>query len=164
MKDQTATMFMVIEGVTGTGADQDEADAIAISGWRWGSNYRAMDKATETDGAWDLSVTRNADRASPLIWQLFLDDRKITTARLYEFSRSGADRVKTLQIDFTTLKVVHYATTRSNTGDLWESFGIRYHEALVGSTHEKRVKAQRASHGSSKSTHSGRTGGKIIFS
>jgi hypothetical protein len=35
MMDQTATMFMVIEEVAGTGADQDEADAIAISGWRW---------------------------------------------------------------------------------------------------------------------------------
>jgi len=82
--------------------------------------------------------TRNADRASPLIWQLFLDDRRIATARLYEYSRNRADKVKTLQIDFTTLQLVHYATTRSNTGDLWESFGIRYHEALVGSTYERK--------------------------
>ena len=145
MKAQTATMFMVIEGVTGTGADQNDAAAIAISSWRWGSNYRVMDKATGIDGAWDLTVTRTADPASPPIRQLFLDDTRIAAARLYEYSRAPADRVKVLQIDFTTLKLVHHATTRSSSGALWESFGIRYHTALVGDAHGRHAKAQHAS-------------------
>jgi hypothetical protein len=56
------------------------------------------------------------DSASPLIRTLFLNYQEIAAARLYEYSGTAADRVQTLQIFFTTLKVVHHATTPTGCG------------------------------------------------
>jgi type VI protein secretion system component Hcp len=166
MKGHTATRFMVIEGVPGTGADQDEVDAVAITSWSWVSNDNIINEAIDTSLAWDLTVIRAVDAASPLIQTLFLDDQEIAAARLYEYSSTGAHRMQTLQIFFTTLKLVHYATSRSNSGDLWESFGIRYYEAQIGSSLQGRtVNAPRAHRPSRAARRNcGRVVTKVIYS
>lgn len=104
-----AEFFLKLEGLKGESQDHVHEDAIEVAGWSWGgSNSGSMHEArgggTGKPDFQDLSVTKYADTATPVLWQCLATGKHIPTGELIA-RKAGGDPVEFLRIELESILV-----------------------------------------------------------
>lgn len=120
-------MFMTIEGVPGTGVDEDEAAAILIVNWYWGMH----DDGCDNDVVYALTIVRESDQASPSLRRLFEGGRKAADATVYEYAIDGMKKIRTPLLMLTNVQVGYHKMVGVDTAKSLEILGLRFGEATV---------------------------------
>ena len=145
-------MYMKMEGVPGTGVDEDDSDAVAVAQWRWGMYEGCPELPSAEAEAYALTVVREPDPASPSIERLYLNRTGCPNLSLYEYAGVGASRVKATVLTLQQVTIVYYATVSVKDQDPLEIFGLRFSTGTV-SYRPRSLASQAGSATTSPTTH-----------
>jgi hypothetical protein len=124
-------MYMTIEGVPGTGVDEDESAAVAVAHWRWGMYDEAKALVAGCDEVYDLTVIRELDPVSRTIERMYLNRTGCPNISLYEYAGSGVAKVKATVLAMKQVRIVYYTALRFDDQEPLEIFGLRFLEATI---------------------------------
>jgi type VI protein secretion system component Hcp len=123
-------MYMTIEGMPGTGVDEDESDAIAVAHWRWGM-YEGTREFAGNQEVYDLTVIRELDPASQSIERMCLNRTGCSNISLYDYTGAGLAKVKATVLALKQARIVYYTAMSFKDQEPLEIFGLRFTEATV---------------------------------
>jgi hypothetical protein len=124
-------MYMTIEGMPGTGVDADDSDAIAVAHWRWGMYDDGNAPAAAVEEAYDLTVIRESDPASPGIERMYRNRTGCPNISVYEYSGAGLAKVKETVLALKQVKIVYYTAVNFADQEPLEILGLRFAEATI---------------------------------
>lgn len=118
-----ADCFMQMDQISGESADAEYKDAIMVTGWRWGVNWRAEFAATgKSAGKGDVqhfSFSHLIDTASPALMARCVAGKEIPTATL-SVRRAGGSAQLFAKIKFEKVRLVNVDVALGNGNDLPE--------------------------------------------
>jgi hypothetical protein len=124
-------MYMTIEGMPGTGVDEDDSNAVAIAHWRWGMYDGSKEFDAGSEQAYDLTVVRELDPASGSIERMYRDQTDCSAMSLYEYRGAGLFRVKSTLLALKQVRIVYYTAVSFRGQEPLEILGLRFTEATI---------------------------------
>lgn len=114
--------ILELDGIKGESQDKDHKDKINIESWSWGMTQSGDTHLGTGSGAGkvnvqDLSLTKYADKSSPIIMQYCTQGKHIASGKLHCYKASGDSRVEYLLFEMKNIIVSSYQTGGSGGDD-----------------------------------------------